>query len=151
METTDTLHLHLPVHVSAGLVVIETQMAQKISVTTRAGQCASMSCGGIGGCDAVEWFQKKDTGTFEGLLYVYTEDGRVQRYPHPQKDDFSAELQENTCSLILHSAQVSHTAWYYCACSNWRTTVREDLSYLDKNQLLHMQLVCGPASLLMKI
>lgn len=147
------LHLHLPVHISAGLVVIETLMTQKISVTTGAGQRASISCGGIDRCYYyVFWYQKKDTGTFERLLYFDTSDGEVSRYSHPQADDFSAEVQQNTCNLILQSADVSHTASYYCFCYvPGSSTVREDLSCLDKNQLLQMQVVCGSASLLMKI
>lgn len=142
------LHLHLPVHISAGLVVIETLMTQKISVTTRAGQSVFISCGGIDRCyQYVEWYQKKDTGTFERLLYINNRDGEVTH-----KDDFSAQVQQNTCNLILRSAQVSHTASYYCLCYvSGSSTVREDLSYLDKNQLLQMQVVCGSASLLMKI
>lgn len=139
--TTDT-HLHLPLHVSTGLVVIETQLIQEqISVTRRAGQSASMSCGGIDGCVSglyVYWYQKKEAGTFEKLLYISLSGGTPTRYSHPQKDDFSAHVQGNKCELTISSVQVSHAATYYCSCW-WRdgtSTVREDVSCLNKNQLL---------------
>lgn len=105
-------------------------------MTRRAGESASISCGGIRECGSyVIWFQKKDPGTFEQLLYINMWDGRVGRYSHPQKDDFSAELQGKKCSLTLRSVKESHAASYYCACY-LGSTVREDLRVLDKNQLL---------------
>ena len=102
---------------STGLVVIETRMTQKISVTSRAGQRVSISCEGTDRCGTyVIWYQKKNQGTFERILLVDLSDSEVSYYSHPDKDDFRAELQENTCNLIIQSAKLSHSAWYYCTC-----------------------------------
>lgn len=92
-------------------------MTQKNLLSRTAGERVSISCEGISGCSQyVEWYQKKDSGTFERLLYINKDDGRVTRYAHPQKGHFSAEVQQNSCNLILRSAKVSHTAAYYCYC-----------------------------------
>uniref|UniRef100_H3C5B4 Ig-like domain-containing protein n=1 Tax=Tetraodon nigroviridis TaxID=99883 RepID=H3C5B4_TETNG len=99
----------------SGLVVVETLLTQEISVTRRAGQRASISCGGIDSCYTVIWYQKRNTSTFERLLAIDTSDRRTYRYSHPQKNDFSVEIQQNTCNLILRSSDVSHTASYYCS------------------------------------
>ncbi|TWW53395.1 hypothetical protein D4764_0157180 [Takifugu flavidus] len=81
----------------SGLVVIETQLTQdQISVTSRAGKIASISCGGINECGSnVYWYQKKESGTFERLLNIVKSSSQITRYSHAEKDDFSARIQQN--------------------------------------------------------
>ncbi|XP_029688202.1 uncharacterized protein [Takifugu rubripes] len=101
----------------SGLVVIETQPTQdQISVTSRAGKSASISCGRIDECGYVFWYQKKESGTFELLLYVDKSNGKITRYSHADQDDFSAKIQQNNCELIISSVKPSHAASYYCSC-----------------------------------
>uniref|UniRef100_H3C081 Ig-like domain-containing protein n=1 Tax=Tetraodon nigroviridis TaxID=99883 RepID=H3C081_TETNG len=109
----------------SGLVVVETLLTQEISVTRRAGQRASISCGGIDSCYSntlVIWYQKRNTGTFERLLGIGTSDRRTFSFSHRQENDFSVEIQQNTCNLILRSSDVSHTASYYCSCYTYSST-----------------------------
>uniref|UniRef100_A0A674MBP7 Immunoglobulin domain-containing protein n=1 Tax=Takifugu rubripes TaxID=31033 RepID=A0A674MBP7_TAKRU len=134
----------LPVPVSTGLVVIETQLTQdQISVTRRAGKSASIRCGGINDCDYnyVFWYQKKESGMFEVLLYVVKSSGSITRYSHADQDDFSAKIQQNNCELLIFSVKPSHAASYYCSCWKSGTTVREDVRHLNKNQLLWINIL----------
>ncbi|TWW53398.1 hypothetical protein D4764_0157210 [Takifugu flavidus] len=87
----------------SGLVVIETQLTQdQISVTRRAGENASISCGGINYCGSyVYWYQKKESGTFERLLDIDKSNGKITRYSHAEKDDFSARIQQNKYAALV--------------------------------------------------
>ncbi|TWW73113.1 hypothetical protein D4764_15G0005070 [Takifugu flavidus] len=87
----------------SGLVVIETQLTQdQISVTSRAGKSASISCGGINNCDYyVYWYQKKESGTFELLLDIDKRDSKITRYSHADQDDFSARIQQNKYAALV--------------------------------------------------
>uniref|UniRef100_A0A674N2Q6 Immunoglobulin V-set domain-containing protein n=1 Tax=Takifugu rubripes TaxID=31033 RepID=A0A674N2Q6_TAKRU len=102
----------------------------QISVTRRAGKSASIGCGGINECGSnVYWYQKKESGTFERLLYIAKSGGKPTRYSHAEKDDFSARIQQNNCELIISSVKPSHAASYYCSCWKKRPDVwnQEDL------------------------
>ncbi|XP_034469781.1 immunoglobulin lambda-1 light chain-like [Hippoglossus hippoglossus] len=89
----------------------------QLSLTMRVGDRASFSCGGTDQCGYIYWFQKKDTGTFRLILDIDTRSGDIdKRYNHPQKDDFTAEREQNSWELKIKKVKPSHAATYYCAC-----------------------------------
>uniref|UniRef100_A0A3B3UZA7 Ig-like domain-containing protein n=1 Tax=Poecilia latipinna TaxID=48699 RepID=A0A3B3UZA7_9TELE len=96
-----------------------TQLVQDdLTLTRRSGQSVSFSCGGTDQCGgyAVVWYQKKDTETFRAILYI-TSNGRTQKpFNHPQQDDFSADRNQNNCSLTIENVKKDHSASYYCSC-----------------------------------
>ncbi|XP_060940445.1 immunoglobulin lambda-1 light chain-like [Limanda limanda] len=105
----------------SALVAMAAEPTQdQLSLTRRVDEQASFSCGGTGQCNWIRWFQKKDTGTFIRILHIDTSDGQIRKgYNHPQKDDFTAEVKQNSCELKIEKVKLSHAATYYCAC--WRT------------------------------
>uniref|UniRef100_A0A3B3WMV2 Ig-like domain-containing protein n=1 Tax=Poecilia mexicana TaxID=48701 RepID=A0A3B3WMV2_9TELE len=100
-----------------------TQLVQDdLTLTRRKGESVSFSCGGTDQCDSgypVVWYQKKDTETFRAILYIYIGDSPEKLYNHPQQDDFSAERNENSCSLTTENVREDHSASYYCGC--WKS------------------------------
>ncbi|XP_062259585.1 immunoglobulin lambda-1 light chain-like [Platichthys flesus] len=101
----------------SALVATAAELTQdQLSLTSRDGGEASFSCGGTDQSGWIRWFQKKDTGTFTQILAIDTSDGEIRNdYNHPQKDDFTAEIKQNSCELKIKKVKPSHAATYYCA------------------------------------
>ncbi|XP_060941039.1 immunoglobulin lambda-1 light chain-like [Limanda limanda] len=101
----------------SALVAMAAELTQdQLSLTRRVDEQASFSCG-TDQCNWIRWFQKKDTGTFRLILTIDTSDGQIRkRYNHPQEDDFTAEIKQNSCELKIEKVKRSHAATYYCAC-----------------------------------
>ncbi|XP_042285200.1 immunoglobulin kappa light chain-like [Thunnus maccoyii] len=89
-----------------------------LTLTRRAGEKVSFSCGGTNQCSTyVFWYQKKDTETFTRILRIEKSNGNVAKpYNHPQQDDFSAVNRQNDCELKIQTVKLSHSATYYCSC-----------------------------------
>ncbi|XP_062260385.1 uncharacterized protein LOC133968405 [Platichthys flesus] len=117
--TSSTSPPHSPpsICLSTALVATAAELTQdQLSLTSRDGGEASFSCGGTDQSGYIRWFQKKDTGTFTLILRISTSDGEINNgYNHPQKDDFTAERQQNSCELKIKKVKPSHAATYYCA------------------------------------
>ena len=120
--TSSTSPPHSPpsICLSTALVATAAELTQdQLSLTATIGGEASFSCGGTDQYNYIIWFQKKDTGTFTLILDIDTSDGQIDRsYNHPQKDDFTAERQQNSCELKIKKVKPSHAATYYCAPSD---------------------------------
>ncbi|XP_062259610.1 immunoglobulin lambda-1 light chain-like [Platichthys flesus] len=101
----------------SALVATAAELTQdQLSLTATIGGEASFSCGGTDQRGYIWWFQKKDTGTFTQILDISTSDGQIDKsYNHPQKDDFTAEIKQNSCELKIKKVKPSHAATYYCA------------------------------------
>ncbi|XP_067460785.1 immunoglobulin lambda-1 light chain-like [Thunnus thynnus] len=106
----------------SALVAMAAELIQKdLTLTRRAGETVSFSCGGTDQCDSsypsVFWLQKKDTETFTPILDIDTTNGKVdRRYNHSQEDDFSFVNKGNGWELQIRTVQLSHSATYYCSC-----------------------------------
>ncbi|CAK6982718.1 immunoglobulin kappa light chain-like [Scomber scombrus] len=105
----------------SALVAMAAQLIQEdLTLTRRAGGNVSFSCRGTDQCDNayVYWYQKKDTETFKGILYIDLDNGNVDKgYNHSQEDDFSAVETQNGWELQIQTVQLSHSATYYCNCA----------------------------------
>ncbi|XP_015812027.3 immunoglobulin lambda-1 light chain [Nothobranchius furzeri] len=103
----------------SALVTMATQLTQEVTLTRRAGESVSISCGGTQPCaySWIYWYQKKDTETFKAVLGFDASNSEVYKgYGHPQQDEFSAENNQNGCELKLNKVQQEHAASYYCSC-----------------------------------
>ncbi|XP_044223645.1 immunoglobulin lambda-1 light chain-like [Thunnus albacares] len=106
----------------SALVAMAAELIQKdLTLTRRAGEKVSFSCGGTDQCYSeqpfVYWLQKKDTETFTVILDIDMRTGdKDNDYNHPQKDDFSVVKAQNGCELQIQKVQLSHSATYYCSC-----------------------------------
>ncbi|XP_070397622.1 immunoglobulin lambda-1 light chain [Nothobranchius furzeri] len=103
----------------SALVTMATQLTQGVTLTRRAGERVSISCGGTQVCTLswIYWYQKKDTETFKAILGFDASNSEVYKgYGHPQQDEFSAENNQNGCELKLNKVQQEHAASYYCSC-----------------------------------
>uniref|UniRef100_A0A8C6PAM8 Ig-like domain-containing protein n=1 Tax=Nothobranchius furzeri TaxID=105023 RepID=A0A8C6PAM8_NOTFU len=108
-----------PTLLLTSLVTMATQLTQEVTLTRRAGESVSISCGGTQPCaySWIYWYQKKDTETFKAVLRFDTSNSEVYKgYGHPQQDEFSAENNQNGCELKLNKVQQEHAASYYCSC-----------------------------------
>ncbi|XP_067462953.1 immunoglobulin lambda-1 light chain-like [Thunnus thynnus] len=109
----------------SALVAMAAELIQDdLTLTRRAGETVSFSCGGTDQCDSrypfVYWYQKKDTETFTLILDIDMTNGKIDRsYNHSQKDDFSAVNKQNSSELLIQTVQLSHSATYYCSCYGW--------------------------------
>ncbi|XP_042283711.1 uncharacterized protein LOC121908081 [Thunnus maccoyii] len=106
----------------SALVAMAAELIQDdLTLTRRAGEKVSFSCGGTDQCDSrypfVFWLQKKDTETFTFILDIDMTNGNIdRRYNHSQKDDFSAVNKQNSSELLIQTVKLSHSATYYCGC-----------------------------------
>ncbi|KAG8013715.1 hypothetical protein GBF38_015714, partial [Nibea albiflora] len=85
----------------SALVAMAAELTQDdLTLTRRAGEQVSFSCGQIGQCDSgALWYQKKDKETFRVILWYYRDICKIgESYDHPQKNDFSAENKQNGCA-----------------------------------------------------
>ncbi|KAM7379863.1 hypothetical protein PAMP_005381 [Pampus punctatissimus] len=89
----------------SALVVMAADLIQEdLTLTRRAGENVSFSCGGIQQCGYtyIFWYQKKDTETFKVILDIDKNNGDVDRgYNHPQKDDFSSVNKPNGYEQVV--------------------------------------------------
>ncbi|XP_060941075.1 immunoglobulin lambda-1 light chain-like [Limanda limanda] len=101
----------------SALVAMAAELTQdQLSLTRRVGEQASFSCGRTYQRGYILWFQKEDTGTFTLILDIDESDGYIYKpYNNPQKDDFTAEIKQNSCELKIEKVKRSHEATYYCA------------------------------------
>ncbi|XP_044225129.1 immunoglobulin lambda-1 light chain-like [Thunnus albacares] len=106
----------------SALVAMAADLIQDdLTLTRRAGENVSFSCGGTNECSNyyVFWYQKKDTETFTRILLIFMLNGEeLKDYNHPQKNDFSGVKNENVYELKIQTVKLSHSATYYCACRN---------------------------------
>ncbi|XP_060940454.1 immunoglobulin lambda-1 light chain-like [Limanda limanda] len=101
----------------SALVAMAAELTQdQLSLTRGVDEQASFSCG-TDQCGWMDWFQKKDTGTFRQILRIGVGHGQIYKsYNHPQEDDFTAQIKQNSCKLKIEKVKLSHAATYYCAC-----------------------------------
>ncbi|KAK0156117.1 Immunoglobulin lambda-1 light chain [Merluccius polli] len=101
------------------VVAMAAELTQdQVSWSRREGTAVSFRCTNTDQCGTyINWYQKKETETFTLILLIQKSNGRVVKgYNHPQKDDFSSVLKENSYELSLQKVKVSHSATYYCSC-----------------------------------
>ncbi|XP_062285697.1 uncharacterized protein LOC133991220 [Scomber scombrus] len=104
----------------SALVAMAAQLIQDdLTLTRRAGETVSFSCGEIDQCgnEYVWWYQKKDKETFKVILDINRNNGELgKRYNHPQEDDFSSVKTQKGWELQIQTVKLSHSATYYCNC-----------------------------------
>ncbi|XP_075993640.1 immunoglobulin lambda-1 light chain-like isoform X2 [Genypterus blacodes] len=105
------------------LVTMAAQLIQdQVSVTRRAGEKVSFSCGGTDQCGTyVGWTQKREKETFRLIFGIILSNCKVNSGSnHPQKDDFTAVSHgTRSCELQINKVKLSHSATYYCVCENY--------------------------------
>ncbi|XP_028283416.1 uncharacterized protein LOC114449782 [Parambassis ranga] len=135
----------------SALVAMETGPVQDdLTLTRRAGEKVSFSCGGADRCDRswFFWYQKKET--FRHVLGINRNDGQIISYPdHPQKDDFSIAVTESGTfnTVILDKLPGSLCFWIkdshqQASGDNDETHYREEIQHLtgrcsDNNLVLN--------------
>ena len=90
----------------------------QVSWTRREGENVTFRCTNTDQCGTyIFWYQKKESETFRVILDISKSTGALDKsYNHPQKDDFSSVIKENSCELSLQQVNASHSATYYCSC-----------------------------------
>ncbi|XP_030612280.1 immunoglobulin lambda-1 light chain-like [Archocentrus centrarchus] len=106
---------------SAMVTMAAELIQEELTLTRRAGERVSFSCGGTDQCSSnvVLWYQKTDTrDTFRMLLSISLNNGAVNRgYNHPEEDDFTAVKKQDSWELEVKTVKDVHSATYYCSCS----------------------------------
>ncbi|XP_056452322.1 uncharacterized protein LOC130387322 [Gadus chalcogrammus] len=102
------------------VVAMAAELTQdQVSWTRSKGKAVSFRCTNTEQCGSnyIYWYQKKESETFTLILDIDKSNGDLdKRYNHPQKDDFSSVLKENSWELLLQEVKASHSATYYCSC-----------------------------------
>ncbi|KAK0156119.1 Immunoglobulin lambda-1 light chain [Merluccius polli] len=102
------------------VVAMAAELTQdQVSWSRREGTAVSFRCTNTDQCSSayIYWYQKKETETFTMILAIRKSDGNLGKgFNHPQQDDFSSVLKENSYELLLQRVKVSHSATYYCSC-----------------------------------
>ncbi|CAL8323014.1 unnamed protein product [Arctogadus glacialis] len=85
------------------VVAMAAELTQdQVSWTRREGEAVSFRCTDTDQCYYIFWYQKKESETFTVILRIDKSNGNIYKgYNHPQKDDFSSVLKENSCELSL--------------------------------------------------
>ncbi|XP_030219287.1 uncharacterized protein LOC115548659 [Gadus morhua] len=96
---------HRPVEVElmeetdSAVVAMAAELTQdQVSWTRREGENVTFRCTNTDQCaNYILWYQKKETKTFTVILRIQKSNGNIYKgYNHPQKDDFSSVLKENS-------------------------------------------------------
>ncbi|CAL8368272.1 unnamed protein product [Boreogadus saida] len=100
------------------VVAMAAELTQdQVSWTRREGDAVSFRCTDTDQCGYIRWYQKKHKKTFTLIFVIQKSNGYVLKGSnHPQKDDFSSVLKENSWELSLQKLKASHSATYYCSC-----------------------------------
>ncbi|XP_076732853.1 immunoglobulin kappa light chain-like [Maylandia zebra] len=103
---------------SALLTMAAKVIQDDLTFTKRVGGKVSFSCWTEQCSNSyVFWYQKKEKETFKVILHINTADGRVNSdYGHPQKNEFTAEMNQNIFELKIEKVKLDHSATYYCTC-----------------------------------
>ncbi|XP_029977930.1 uncharacterized protein LOC115410424 [Sphaeramia orbicularis] len=140
-HSTCTTRTHTNLHprlcLSTALVATATQLIQEdVTLTRRVGQSVSFSCRGTEECDGsvTYWYQKKDTETFERILYIWRNSGSIYKYNHPQTADFSSVDKGKGYELQIQTVGPSHSASYYCACWKYDSSTHSEKRLLKSVQ-----------------
>ncbi|KAL3989051.1 hypothetical protein ACER0C_013369 [Sarotherodon galilaeus] len=117
---------------SALVTMAAEQLIQEdFTMTRKVGESVSFSCGGTEQCYSwIFWIQRNHAKTFKIILAIDKRDNAISSnyYNHPQKRDFSVEINRNGCELKAQKVKSDHSATYYCAC--WkRDTHRRSYYY----------------------
>ncbi|CAL8313492.1 unnamed protein product [Gadus morhua 'NCC'] len=86
------------------VVAMAAELTQdQVSWTRREGENVTFRCTNTDQCaNYILWYQKKETKTFTVILRIQKSNGNIYKgYNHPQKDDFSSVLKENSCPGVL--------------------------------------------------
>ncbi|KAK0142529.1 Immunoglobulin lambda-1 light chain [Merluccius polli] len=111
--------------VPTAVVAMAAELTQdQVSWSRREGTAVSFRCTNTDQCNTyIFWYQKKETETFTLILLIVKSNGELDKgYNHPQQDDFSSVLKENSYELSLQKVKVSHSATYYCSCLDSQPT-----------------------------
>ncbi|XP_056452319.1 uncharacterized protein LOC130387318 [Gadus chalcogrammus] len=101
----------------SAVVAMAAELQDQVSVTRIEREGVSFRCNSDQCVNYIYWYQKKETKTFTVILRIDKSNGNIYKeYNHPQKDDFSSVLKENSCELSLQAVKASHSATYYCSC-----------------------------------
>lgn len=122
--------------VSAALFTMATELIlNDLTLTRRAGESVSFSCGRTDQCSTavVYWYQNKVSDKFRVIIGIYRRTGAItSNYNHPQQNDFSAVVKQNSWALELKTVKVIHSAIYYCSCSQSSHSVKSSLQAEQK-------------------
>ncbi|XP_075993649.1 T cell receptor beta chain MC.7.G5-like [Genypterus blacodes] len=131
------------------LVTMAAQLIQdQVSVTRRAGEKVSFSCGGTDGCGGyVWWYQKREKETFRVIFVIILSDCKVDSgYNHPQEDDFTAVRHgTRSCELQINKVKLSHSATYYCWCGDHNLFGRGTALYVTDDSVVRPVVSVYPA------
>ncbi|XP_059914018.1 uncharacterized protein LOC132462481 [Gadus macrocephalus] len=112
------------------VVAMAAELTQdQVSWTRSKGKAVSFRCTNTDQCGSyIYWYQKKESETFRVILDIDKRDGALdKRYNHPQEDDFSSVLKENSWELLLQKVKASHSATYYCSCGVTQVNIITEL------------------------
>ncbi|KAK0156121.1 Immunoglobulin lambda-1 light chain [Merluccius polli] len=102
--------------VPTAVVAMAAELTQdQVSWSRREGRAVSFRCTNTDQCGTyIRWYQKKETETFTLILDIDKSNGKLDKgYNHPQKDDFSSVMKENSCELSLQRPTEVYVAGYF--------------------------------------